>query len=90
MIHYSTNLTDSHCLFLDSTLCNKRKRKHSCEILMASSIRLKQVASGVCCQVVFPMGTSLRLSKGFEYKTNTCEAMIQLDVIKLMLNRIHK
>lgn len=30
-----------------------------------------------------------RLSKDFEYNTNTSEAMIQLAMIKLMLNRIH-
>ncbi len=31
-----------------------------------------------------------RLSKDFEFKTDTSEAMIQLTMIKLMLNRIHK
>jgi len=31
-----------------------------------------------------------RLSKDFEYQTNTSETMIQLAMIRLMLNRIHK
>ena len=31
-----------------------------------------------------------RLSKDFEFKTDTCEAMIQLAMIKIMLNRCKK
>ncbi|HZL09738.1 MAG TPA: IS5/IS1182 family transposase, partial [Prolixibacteraceae bacterium] len=31
-----------------------------------------------------------RLSKDFEYRTDTSEAMIQFAMIKLMLNRIKK
>jgi len=31
-----------------------------------------------------------RLSKDFEFKTNTSEAMIQLAMIKIMLNRCKK